>query len=179
MFSQYECLLKNTLAVSCVKSRGGGGGHASPCTLCRHPYLLPLQASSLVVSLSKELNGIASTFEWLDWYSSLTWKSKRPLHCLLAESWQINKQISNYSKVELSCSLPCPSAQQANLLTCYLHYCISLMLNLWKNSNFSRLLVCLDKEDRTQVYRLRSGCSNHQTMHAPINVEKVANRWFV
>jgi len=26
-----------------------------------------LKASSLVVSLGKALNGIASTFEWLDW----------------------------------------------------------------------------------------------------------------
>jgi len=30
-------------------------------------YLLCLWASTLVVSLGKTLNGIASTFEWLDW----------------------------------------------------------------------------------------------------------------
>jgi len=46
-------------------------------------------ASSLVVSLGKALNGIASTYEWIDGIEtvgSLTLKPKRsPLRCFLVE----------------------------------------------------------------------------------------------
>jgi len=52
-------------------------------------------ASSLVVSLGKALNGIVSTFEWFRLVvtgSSLTWRPKSSLRCLLVEvPWQINE----------------------------------------------------------------------------------------
>jgi len=35
MFSQSECLLKNTLAVLCVKSQGA---RAASCPICRRPW---------------------------------------------------------------------------------------------------------------------------------------------